>query len=387
MVMVLEERVPIEDVMDLILVGEPLLFKVLDAQARLLLNEGQHINSRRQYELLVERGAWVDRKLVEAERDKRRAGQPAIEPAKRDFSIFDRWERTLWALDSVLRPTAKGTPCLPEWQALVDEFYALVDRDLDIALFVAVRQDDRRFALYPLAHALHSAVICLITARQAGWPTVRQRSLVGAALSMNVAMMDLQAQMAEQDEPPRPKQLDVIRAHPMRAVKMLQDSGVRDMTWLRAVAEHHEQPDGRGYPRGIDQISEEAHLLRMADVFMAKITPRALRKPMAPLAAAGQLFQAANGAPLALALIKAIGVYPPGSLVRLKSGEVAVVKRRPSTGSAPRVCTLGDAQGKPTADSAEVDTSDPACAIAGPCDDVANYPRVLGERVYGVVLG
>ena len=65
-------------------------------------------------------------------------------------------------------------------EALVDSALALVDRDADIAIFMAVRQEDRRFALYPLAHAMHTMVIALLTARQAGWPAERQRSLAGA---------------------------------------------------------------------------------------------------------------------------------------------------------------------------------------------------------------
>lgn len=384
-----EERVPIQDVMDLIRVGEPLPFKVLDAQARLLLNEGQHIASERQYGLLVERGAWVDRKLVEQHRQQQAADGGTAAPAKtaRPFTLFDRWERLLWDLDAVLRPTARGRGTPAEWQAMVDELVAMVDRDSDIALFAAVRQDDRRFALYPLAHALHTAVIALLTARHAGWATARQRSLVGAALSMNVAMMDLQALMAEQAEPPKPKQLETIRAHPRLAVQCLQACGITDALWLQSVADHHEQPDGKGYPRGTRHTTDDATLLRMADVYMAKITARAFRAPLAPLQASGQLFQQAQGSPLALALIKAIGVHPPGSLVRLKSGEVAVVKHRATAGRSTRACTLSDPQGKPHPDSRERDTAEAAYAITGPCDDTTHYPRVLGERVYGDVRG
>ena len=62
------ERLPIEQVTDLIKVGEPLPFRVLDSLERLLLNEGQVIANDRQMEMLIERGAWVDRTLVEERR-------------------------------------------------------------------------------------------------------------------------------------------------------------------------------------------------------------------------------------------------------------------------------------------------------------------------------
>ena len=383
----LEERLPIDEVVDLIQVGELLPFKVLDAQARLLLNAGQTIMNRRQYELLIARGGWVDRRLVLEWRRSRQPADAAREPVRRHFTLFDRWERLLWDLDGVLRRTTEGRPTAADWPDLVQEVITTVDINPDIALFGAVRQDDRRYALYPQAHALHAAVLCLMTTRQAGWTPERQASLVAAALSMNVAMIELQAVMAEQGEPPRPRQLEVIRHHPLQGVRLLREAGVTDRAWLRAVAEHHEHADGRGYPRGLREVCEEARLLRMADVYMAKITPRASRAPLPPLVASRQLFQQEAGSPLALTLIKAIGVHPPGALVQLKSGEVAVVKQRPAGSTAPVVRILGDAQGTPDHAAREADASTPEHAIVGPCKDTVDFPGLRGELVYGLVPG
>ncbi|MFO1325835.1 MAG: HD domain-containing phosphohydrolase [Rubrivivax sp.] len=381
-----DQRMPIGEVADLIRVGEPLPFRVLDALERLLLNEGQVIASERQMEVLKERGAWVERSLVMEQRERlSRAPGAGRSGVARVVTLFDRWERQLWELDALLRRTLKGQHQADEWAAEVDAVRALVDRDADVALFMAVRQDDRRFALYPQAHALHAAVVVLLAARALGWAPERQRSLVGAALSMNVAMLELQAAMAEQDEPPTQRQLDVIRAHPEAGVRLLQAVGIDDAAWLQAVTEHHERADGSGYPGGRVQVGDEARLLRMADVYMAKITPRAKRPPLAPQLASRQLFQAESGSPLAMSMIKAIGIHPPGALVQLKSGEVAVVKRR-GTGPAPRVCTLSDARGHPSVQSRELDSAEPAHAIAGPAADTAAYARVPGERVYGLLL-
>lgn len=69
--MSLTERVPLADVRDLIAIGRALPFRVLDTLDRLLLNEGQRVGSERQFDMLTERGAWVERSLVERVRGAR----------------------------------------------------------------------------------------------------------------------------------------------------------------------------------------------------------------------------------------------------------------------------------------------------------------------------
>ena len=92
------ERVPLSEVRDLIVVGEPLPFRVLDKPGRLLLNQGQMVATERQFETLVERGAWVERPQVEAVRAARTtASAPPPAVAKRLLTVFDLWDS--WAHD------------------------------------------------------------------------------------------------------------------------------------------------------------------------------------------------------------------------------------------------------------------------------------------------
>ena len=47
------------------------------------------------------------------------------------------------------------------------------------------------------------------------------------------------------------------------------------------VRDRHFGSDGSGYPKGQKELSEMAVALRVADVFMAKISPRALKNASA----------------------------------------------------------------------------------------------------------
>jgi len=366
----------------LLRVGQPLPFRVLDEQGRLLLNEGNVLVDDAQFEALIERGAWAERALVEAERSARAAAEKA-KAAATPLSLFDRWERLLWQFDKLTRGLVRrevpGTAVRP----FFDSLRALVDIDADVALFLCVRQDDRRFALYALTHAIHCAAVTLLTGRQLGWPEEKLASLGCAALTMNLAVLELQATMAEQETPPTAKQLDLIRAHPDASVQLLRSAGIDDEVWLGTIAQHHEQPGGTGYPRGLVDVLDTAQVLRAADVFMAKISPRAKRPPMTPTMATRQLFQSRPGDPLAMAMIKTVGIHPPGTLVQLASGEVGVAIRRPPKGTHPLVATLSDRHGKPVGGTQRRDTSQPEFAVQGPLQDTKAFPRVLPERVYG----
>lgn len=377
-------RIPLTEVRDLLKIGEALPFRVLDSKERLLLNEGQILADEAQFTGLVERGAWAERHLVEAERAARAAASGGAR-APHSASLFDRWERLLWQFDKLSRALVRRQAPGAEVPALFESLRTLVDTDPDVALFLCVRQDDRRFALYPLTHALHCAVLALLTGRFLGWPQTRITSLGCSALTMNLATLELQAAMAEQKEPPSARQIREIRAHPQASVKLLQDAGVDDAAWLAAVAEHHEQPGGGGYPDGRVEVSEPARLLRFIDVLMAKISPRAQRPAIAPQAAVRQLFQQSPGDPLATALIRTLGVYPPGSLVKLRSGEVAVAIRRPASGTHPLVATLSDKNGRPVAQTHRRDSAQPEFNVQGPLVDAPGFARVLPERVYGIV--
>jgi HD-GYP domain-containing protein (c-di-GMP phosphodiesterase class II) len=385
------ERVELHLVRDLVALGVPLPFKVLDAQGRLLLAAGQTIASEAQYEQLMQRGASV---LVEAVQQERAARAAAAGGdarmallSTRKLSLFDRWEQRIGQLDGLLKRLAKMPGQGPDLLAFLDDTIALIRRDPDVAMYMALRRDHSRLRLYPVVHALDCATVAVLTATGMGMNEAMSRSLAGAALTMNVSMVELQAAMAEQDDKPTQRQIEQIRSHPERAVKLLEEAGIADAAWLGAVAQHHERADGSGYPAGLTAPHPAARLLRAADVFMAKVTPRALRPALRVQEAARQLFAEEKGGPVAGALIKAVGVYPPGEIVELKSGEQAVVARRGSGGNTPRVSVFLDRQGRPVAGTTLVDTFEAERAVVGIVADLGRLPRLMPERVYGWIDG
>lgn len=357
--------------------GEPLPWGVRDEHGQLLLARGHVIGSEAQLAALLERGASVDIEEVRAAASLEEAQK------KRPPSLFAQWEQVLWQLDRALRSVAE--PGFPERIDEVRErIEALTLRDPDIAIYLTVRQDPKRLTIYALAHSVHCALVALLMGRRLGWDDSQTRTLMRAALTMNIAILDLQGRMAAQGVPPTPPQMEMIRSHPGVGVEMLRAAGVADEAWLVAVADHHERADGSGYPQGLREVGELATVLRCIDVFMAKMAPRALRAPLSTQVAARQLYQESGGAPASAAIIKEFGIYPPGEFVQLKSGELAVVVRRSADARTPLAASVTDRHGMPHVHTVMRDTAKPEFAITGLSTEKNLVLRMPPERLFGI---
>jgi HD-GYP domain-containing protein (c-di-GMP phosphodiesterase class II) len=105
---------------------------------------------------------------------------------------------------------------------------------------------------------------------------------------------------------------------------------------LLAISQHHERPDGRGTPRGVKSpaLHDFALLVGPCDTLAALAAPRAHRPALPPHAALMRTAELAREGVLdesmTNALIRACGVFPPGSHVRLSTGDIAIVLARPA---------------------------------------------------------
>ena len=365
-------------VSDQLKVGSPLPFGIRDEQGKLLLAKGRIVASEAQLVILLSRGLYVDHEQSGA--DDEAAGPEA---AKRRTTLFDLWKQITARLDVLLNSLDK-----PGFAERCDTFagmlMGLVERDPDIAIYHSVRQDPNRLSLYGLSHALHCAMVAQLAATRVGWPPDRVRTLVKAALTMNLSIVEVQGRFATLGRLNDAQRAE-IHDHPQNAVDRLQAAGVADADWLQAVLEHHERPGGGGYPHNLSTTGEMAAVLRMADVFMAKISPRTERPALAILDAARQMFAESQGSPLAAAIIKEYGIYPPGNFVLLASGEMAVVIRRSATAHTPIAAAVTDHNGLPIVRTPRRNTADARYAIKSSVPESKMLLRVPPERLYGLM--
>jgi HD-GYP domain-containing protein (c-di-GMP phosphodiesterase class II) len=231
-------------------------------------------------------------------------------------------------------------------------------RNPDGALFALIYLSATDSNMYSASHAMLVSVMCALAAREVlGWPAPVQDSLCKAALTMNLGMTEVQDRLARQVEAPNARQRTVIDGHADRSANMLAACGVKDALWLQAVREHHTQGPG---PLASKTSGERlARLIQRADMFSARLAPRAARMPVPPATAMQACYfdetrkvDEAGGA-----LIKAVGIYQPGTFVRLATDEVAIVVQRGMNTTTPRVAVLINRSGMPTIEPTVRETS------------------------------
>lgn len=236
-------------------------------------------------------------------------------------------------------------------------------------------------------HCLHSALVALVMGEALGWPEQRLESLTCAALTMNLSEMPLHEQLAMGTRALTDAERQAIRQHPARSTQILVDAGVEDREWLAAVLAHHEHLDGSGYPSGLtgEAIPLPARILRVADYYCAKVGGRHYRPPRSPEQALRSLFGAERqrlDMQLAAHLLRRLGLYPPGTLVRLANRETAVVTRYPGRRKALRhVVSFLDYRGRPHERPQVRDISQHA--IVGPAEPDAKWPPIRWEQLWG----
>lgn len=354
-----------------VVVGKPLAMAVYDQHGVLLLERGHVVISESQRQQLLERGFSVDaeqlgrlRAAIEATQ---RVDGSQVTSTVRAASVIERLHQLRDRLrdlqPQILHRRAQRLPA--QVFELVERLQSLTRLDPDAALAAMPLAED---ALCVHGRPIHAAVLCQLMAEAAHLDEASTRSLMAAALTHDIALLPL-AQTLHSHQGALPEALRAqVDGHPEAGATLLREQGVDDPTWLDIVLHHHERLDGSGYPHALqaEAIHTACRIATLVDTFCAMIRPRAYRQAVVAKQALKDLFLQRGvqvDGDLTALFIRAIGMYPPGALVRLASNEVGVVFRRTDSAAQPLVRRLLGSDGKVCLQRQRRDTSQPQHAV------------------------
>ena len=367
-------------------IGRPLPFSVRDGSGAVLLSKGSTIQTDRQLQLLQSREVFIDASEMESVQ---RAYNGQLDQLLRKDVALGRIAGAHVEFEGLPMPGAKVPerpldwpnlqmrlrlllvdPRGPDWiarlRALRDDVLVLLERHHDRALMRLTYDAHNDYQDYSANHSLYVCVLAFTACTQLpGWQEEWTDSLTLAALTMNVAFTQLHDELARQAGALGDAQRQAVLTHAQRAAQALAEVGVDDPMWLHAVLHHHDAVPGPMAGRSPED--RMARLIRRADRYAARLSPRKTRAPSSASAAAqgALLDEGGHGDEAGQALIRTLGLYPPGVWVKLQCGEVAMVVRRTALARAPMVVSLVSKTGMPLAVPALRNTKLPDYAITG----------------------
>ena len=217
---------------------------------------------------------------------------------------------------------------------------------------------------------MHSVAVCALMialAKQLALNEEQTRKLGIAGLLHDLGKALMPMEVLNKPGKLTDEEFAIIKTHPEEGYKLLLSSTGADDIALDVVLHHHEKTDGSGYPKRLkgDEISLFAKMGAVCDVYDAITSNRPYKAGWCPAESLRRMAEWANGhfdPTVFQAFVKSLGIYPIGSLVKLKSGRLGlVIEQSPKSLLTPSIkvfySTRSDARIKPEI----VDLSRPEC--------------------------
>lgn len=227
---------------------------------------------------------------------------------------------------------------------------------------------------FTVGHSVRVALLAVLTAQRAGLPRELLTELGTAALLHDVGKALVPDEILFKPDRLDEAEFDWITRHPILGARLLLDNPDASSLAIGAAWGHHRRHDGGGYPRqeAWAHISPLTELIHICDVFEALTAIRPYKRGLTPRRAYEIMLEdhGAFDPELFRWFVRAMGMYPPGHLVVLDEGEIALVLSAGRDVCRPTVRITHDRRGLPIERDAQ-----PVLDLASP---EAAPRRILG---------
>jgi putative nucleotidyltransferase with HDIG domain len=211
--------------------------------------------------------------------------------------------------------------------SLVEEISSSVMRNPDALISLArlKNKDD-----YTYMHSVAVCALMIALAQKLKLDEKQTRDAGMAGLLHDIGKMMISQEILDKPGKLTDEEFLAVKEHPVEGHQLLLEvDGITEGA-LDVCLHHHERIDGNGYPHQLkgDEISLFARMGAVCDVYDAITSDRAYKSGWEPSESLRRMaeWSGSHFDPTVFqAFVKCIGIYPTGTLVRLKSGRVGVV--------------------------------------------------------------
>jgi len=183
-----------------------------------------------------------------------------------------------------------------------------------------------------LEHSLNVPILLAVFANYLGFEKRLIKEITLGAFLHDIGQAILPKELLNKSDDLTEKEEKILKSHVALGLKLLEDCPDISHIAMRMVREHHERLDGSGYPQGLkeEEISKYGKMLAIIDSYDAITCERPYKKSMYPISAFKALVADSPklfDKELVEKFIQCIGLYPVGTLVKLKSGKIGIISK------------------------------------------------------------
>jgi putative nucleotidyltransferase with HDIG domain len=218
--------------------------------------------------------------------------------------------------------------CMEEVGELINQMARAFLEMPDLTLHVMGEKGDGDEVYY---HGLNTSILSMILAKELGLSMTEGRLLGLGSLVHDIGLMEIPDRvLKKKPEEYTHAETELRKLHCEYGVRIAQHVGMPEVV-QRIILEHHEMADGSGYPRGLirDTMHPLARITSLVNYYDNLCNPSDISKAFTPHEALSLMFAQKRSRfdPAILQiLIRSLGVYPPGSIVKLSNDALALVQ-------------------------------------------------------------
>ncbi|MCW8931325.1 MAG: HD-GYP domain-containing protein [Gammaproteobacteria bacterium] len=211
-------------------------------------------------------------------------------------------------------------------QVVDDCVDSILRNDSALVWLTQIRNKDN----YTAEHSLRVCIYAIALGRELGFRELELQNIGVCGLLHDVGKVRIPENLLLKQENLTEEEVKIMQLHPVYGKKLLISKsgiypGAVDVAYC-----HHERLDGSGYPRGItaERIPYYAKIIGILDSYDSMISDKPYSKGMTTLDACRHIYQCKDSLYDKTILghfIHFIGIYAPGSLVEMNTGEVGIV--------------------------------------------------------------
>ncbi|WP_395340801.1 HD-GYP domain-containing protein [Ningiella sp. W23] len=323
------------------------LSQIKECEGKLQVKSQGLIKSMGTIESLKRRGVLsieidTDKSIHSAARNAAEAKKPAMSKARTSSAMldFDQHREDLAKADKLYTQAREvqsrfvsqlrsgSSPDFDELNGICQDIIdSVFDNHDALSCLIMLNETSNYFA----EHSLNCAILMGIFAKHRECPQADIEDLTLAGLLMDVGMALLPDDLSTREDAYSAADITLMRTHVDIGQEVIERYADLPPLVSEIVLNHHERIDGSGYPKqkSGDEISTYAQMAGIVDCYDAMITERAYKSSKGSQEVLESLLEnKAFDTDLVESFIQAVGLYPVGSLVHLKSGKLAIVVQR-----------------------------------------------------------